>query len=183
MECDFKAQTTELVHVFDQILFSGIANIQALRVWRKAGCKFLDNSLLQFIMLARRKGEIFSVDLYRHFPHCPFGSIQLNKRTMCLLKCDEVVLPLCCSITLNQRQHFIGQTIAIVRIIGSLSVILNECSISEMVHCLFANSLTAVFCVYDVVIIAGKSNNIMNTNPRVCRFLPWHIFVNIGHCQ
>ena len=63
MQRYFKAQSAELVHILNQVFLCGIPNVQALVVRRETGCKFLDNSLLQLVVLARRKCEVFAIDL------------------------------------------------------------------------------------------------------------------------
>ena len=65
MQSYFKAQSAELAHVLNQIFLCGVPNVQALGIRRETRRKFLDNSLLQLVVLARRKCEVFAIDFYR----------------------------------------------------------------------------------------------------------------------
>ena len=65
------------------------------------------NCFLQLIVLARRECEVFAIDFYRHFSHCPFRGIEVNKRVVVFHKTRQTPLPVCRAKALNQVQHLI----------------------------------------------------------------------------
>ena len=88
-----------------------------------------------------------------------------------------------CSKTANKREHFIGQTIAIVRAIGRFSIILNKRSIPKMVHSLLSKSLSAIFRIGNAIVFLRIRYNIVNANPTIYGTRPFIIFFYICHSQ
>ena len=69
---DIEAQFLQQGDVFDQIFLRGVTDVEAFGIGRESRREFLQNRLLQHIVFARRKNEVFSVDVDRHYVHLFF---------------------------------------------------------------------------------------------------------------
>lgn len=62
------------------------------------------------------------------------------------------------------------------------STVSKACSIAEMVHCLFAESLSTVLRICNSVLLFGELQNVMNANPTVCSIAPFGVRSDTQHC-
>ena len=86
----------------------------------------------------------------------------------------------------DDPQKLGSDSVPIIWAVCCLSVVLDDGSGTEMVHSLFTEGLTAIFCIENAVFLVYKFYNVMDADPFVCCIFEGSVLLDVCHgeqCQ